>query len=576
MSLTRILVALAALAAVSASTAHAQAPEQGRERFFADIPEDDDDQKSTFLSGSIVSTSFYYRESAADGAPYNENDIGPPTASPFSRLFTDMRLQLNAGHISGGSWDFRGDIRARYSASATTLGDRPADSVFEDETVPTQSGLFSGNEAEVREFYLRRNGEQTDVLFGRQYSLELAATKFDGLQFRYRTNKRLTYLIFAGAYPQRGSRDIREDYPRAAPEALPADPADPTMVQPPGGRIVPAVGGLGLAYRFDRYYGAVGAVGILPLADDVDYLGGTGTLEKPRVFGTANGYWRQSQGLDIYHYLVADAESADGAGLRNLTLGVNYRPVPSLHTYLQVIRIDTETLNATAQTKLEDPDQNATPGVQNNIEVLRIAAESVRAGISASFARNRFEVSVAGTLRRRPPIELVPREVQLGADLAGMTIVLDEQQAADLMLRVVDRRMFERYRVGATATRTFPVGDANLARTEVVTFEADLATEIQNGRGEAEVSVGYVESDDPIRDQSCAALEDLLQCFGTSRAQTITLGGLAFYRLRPEWFVVGSLSLGYQLLESINGARLQESQPAILQAGVFARIAYRF
>ena len=561
----RVLIVGVAIAVPA--VASAQDPEQGTERFFFDQPEKKSERETTLLRGSIVSTSFYYRETAAAGAPYNAGDAAPLTASPFDRLFSDLRLQMTAQHISGGDWDFRGDVRGRYNTGGTRLSDNTATSPYEGQDVPVQSGTFSGNELDIREFYVTKAGLSTDFHVGRQYALELAGTKFDGLGIKHRKNEHITYLVFAGAYPTRGSRDIREDYPRAAQEDEDAGP---------GKRIMPAVGGGGLAYRYDRYHGAIGGVAILPLADDLARFQGTGTQEKPRVFATANGYYRRSTRLDLFHFAVLDVASADGAGLRNLTVGANYQPDPALRLFVDVTRVDAETLNIQAQTKLDNPDPTQTVAVQNNIEVLRIASESARAGVSSAFKRNRYQLSVFGTLRRRPEIILQPRGLMLDPNSALPPTVLQEQRAADITVRAVDRQLLEKYRVGVTGSRTFPIGDANVARTKVLLVHADVSTEMMDGKAELEGNVSFVDAEDDRRGDTCANLTDLTSCFGTANARTYGIGGLAFYRFKPEWFFIGSLNLGYQVLTAANAAGAPEEQPAILSATAFARIAYRF
>ena len=52
-----------------------------------------------------------------------------------------------------------------------------------------------------------------------------------------------------------------------------------------------------------------------------------------------------------------------------------------------------------------------------------------------------------------------------------------------------------------------------------------------------------------------------------------------FYRFKPAWFLIGSLSLGRQLMGStggMTGASTFQAQPAVTIANLFLRIAYRF
>src|SRR5262249_25121727 len=155
------------------------------------------------------------------------------------------------------------------------------------------------------ELYVSHGGERTDVYLGRQIVLDLAATKIDGLRLDYASSQTWTYLAFAGLYPTRGSRSLDTDYPKGQ-----------DAMGKPSGRVLPAAGGAGAAYRTQSAYGALGVVGIAPLSKDR----ATGTQEQPRVFVTTNGYWRPSSGLDLFHYVVVDFLGAGGAALTNLSL----------------------------------------------------------------------------------------------------------------------------------------------------------------------------------------------------------------------------------------------------------------
>lgn len=549
---------LAALLLVAAVPRAALAQEPGEDRFFFVEESDEEERQQTAYDGSLTSTSFYYKESGAQGDPLMTGGTGPYTASPVDRLFTDLRAQLNARHISGSRVDFRFDGRGRLDATSFETASNPADG-FEPPEVGGQSGTFGDDELELRELYFRRDGAEYDVTFGRQFVLELAATKIDGLQIQREASKEWRYLGFAGLYPSRISRDIREDYP--------VGDNDPAIDVVEEKRLMPISGGLGAAYRFERAYGAFGAVAIFPLANDYQ----TGTLEKPRVFATANGYWRQSSTVDIYHYAVVDAAGAAGAGLTNLTLGLNWQPVPAMRTYAQVSRIDTETLNVTAQTKLEDPDPDRpVTAVQNNIEVERIAQDQARLGISVSMA-NRFEVSTSGTLRRRP--ELVVSEGDM--DVADDDIVYPAAQGADITFSAVDRRSIRDARIGLSATRSFSVGNVNLYRTRSWVARLDASKEVAAGKAEVEGNLTYVQSKDDNRGAACIP-GDPITCYGAAEVQSFTLGALAYYRFKPAWFFIGSAALGRQLMSAANSTGALQAQPQLTTLNLLLRLAYRF
>ncbi len=534
-------------------TAYAQSdPEENR--FFADKKDEDEDdnskkarrrrrrkKKQTDYKGSLTSTTFAYRETGSIAQPIMGGQVGAENASPVDRMFTDLRAQLDAKHISGGSWDARFDARVRLTP----------DERF-------QSGTFDGPEYEARELYLLKKGKKTDFKLGRQFVSEMAAVKIDGIRFDHRTSKRWSYIGFAGAFPTRGSRSVMDDYP-TGPEG---------MMGEQGELIVPLAAGLGGEYKFDNYYGALGVVGIYPNANDEV----TGTLEKPRAFVTANGYWRKSNELDVYHFAVVDLEGAAGFAITNASLGVNYRPRPDVRLTASVHRVDTETLNVIAQTRLEDQGVQAGDNglVQNNLVVSRISSQSARAGISTALANRRFEVSVMGAIRERPEILLQP-------NMAVDPIVIDPFQTGEVTIRAVDRRSYKGIRLAGSFTSIFGVGEqpaVNRSDVNVITVSGSRA--VSDGQGELEIDARYVTSRDKdnTRMDLCNAL-DPTSCYGTSSVTTISAGGLLYYRFKPDWFGVFAVRVGQQSLTTADMG-IEVAQPDIIIASGFARIAYRF
>ena len=552
MSLARRWLAGGALLAALAGPAAAQVP--GEDRFFFVAEESEEERDETAFDGSLTSSSFYYKELGNQGDPYGGIGQGPESASPIDRLFTDLRAQLEAKHIRGSKFDVRADLRGRLTTTYRAAQTNNIDA--EPGTIPYQSGTFYGDELEIREMYLRRDGSEIDWSVGRQFVLELAAVRFDGVKVERQQSERWRVIGFAGTYPTRSSRDLRDDYPVGD-----NDP-DPGAVAPK--RIVPITGGLGAAYRYQRLYGAFGLVGIAPLANDQ----ATGTLEKNRVFLHSNGYWRQSNKLDLFHYAVLDALGADGAGVTNLTLGANWQPVQALRAYASVSRVDTETLNVQAQTRLEEPDPEGAVGViQNNIEVSRIAQDAARVGLSGSI-RNRFEISTSGTLRRRP-------ELAVPTSDGAMDIVFPASQAADITISAVDRDSWKDLRIGLSGTRTIGIGDANLYRSKSLIVRADASRAILDGKAEVEGNLTYLNSQDDNIGSTCSVI-DPASCYGAARMTSVSLGGLMFYRFKPTWFLVGSATLGRQLLTTTVMAEQTVSQPPVTTASLFLRLAYRF
>ncbi len=546
----RCLVVVAAVVAgvvVGAVDARAQQPD----RFFSDKVEVVEAGKKVkkkrrkqVTQGSLTSTSFAYRETAPIAQPLSGGAEGVENAARIMRVFTDLRGQVDARALSGSPWDARADARARL----TTDGE-------------FQAGAYGGKEYELRELHLRRTGSGSDWTVGRQFVLELAAVKVDGIRFDAKSGK-WSYLGFAGAYPARGSRSLLHDYPQAI-----------DAMGNSGKRIIPVAAGLGAAYRLDRLQGALGAVGILPRAEEQLPGDDPPRQEKPRVFVTTNGYWRQSSNLDLFHFVVFDVEGSAARRLTNLTAGANWRPAPELRVAASVNRVDTETLNVVAQTRLEEPGPGPNAVVQNNIEVSRISQESARLGVSAAFAQQRFELSTSGTLRRRP--EIIVKQQNWDQATPDMNVVvIPAAQAAEVTLQAVDRRSLKGHRIGASFTSIFGVGDANLYRTDASIVRLDAGRELRGGMAEYQVDLSYIASKDEAGTAACGL--DPLTCFGTTSVNTLSVGGMLFYRFNLDWFAIGGASLGSQGITVTDPVDGPVKQPRILLTSGFLRVAYRF
>lgn len=526
------------LAAALARVAHADTPTADEDRFFIDKVEDDDGEDRTLWQGSLTSTTFLHREAAGVATPLSTGAVGIENATPFARLFTDLRAQVDGRHLKGGAWDLRLDGRLRYAPPADDFN--------------VQSGTFGGNEYDVRELYLTHGGSRTDLSLGRQIVLDLGGVKIDGLRLDYAASQKWTYLGFAGLYPVRGSRSIATDYP-------PVRNADGTR----GGRILPAAIGGGAAYRTQQAYGAVGAVAIASLAKD----SATGTNEPPRLYLTSNGYWRPRITLDLYHYAVVDVVGANGFALTNLSLGANWKPAPRLRVTGQVNQIDTETLNVQAQTRILDPNPQAGL-IQNNVAVSRISSTSARAGLSVALGTaDRFEITTATGLRRRPDITLATGD-------AATTVTVKAAQAVDVELAAVDRRSVLGMRLSGSVVRSFGVGGGNFARTSGLYVRLGAERDIRGGKGDWQVGLNYAQTSDDNVGVACDQTT-LATCWGASKSRILSVDGTASYRLGRSWLGIGSLELADQSLK-VTDAMTLVSQPAIIMVTAMARVSYRF
>src|SRR5207249_8557552 len=133
-----------------------------------------------------------------------------------------------------------------------------------------------------------------------------------------------------------GSRSVTTDYP---------DLKDPSSGMPVSKFV--GTGGFGAAYRTATAYGSFGGVALVPTA-----------VEQPRVFATANGYWRPNPTIDIYHFALIDLVSSYNQQITNLSAGVNYTPTQRLRMTARYNRVDTDTLNIQASAFLDQAQPN--------------------------------------------------------------------------------------------------------------------------------------------------------------------------------------------------------------------------
>jgi hypothetical protein len=417
-----------------------------------------------------------------------------------------------------------------------------------------QSGFLGGNELEVKELWLVRNGARSDVFFGRQFVADLGGVKIDGLRVDYASSSKFTLLGFGGLYPIRGSRSITDDYTE-----LKTNPAaDGTRAT--AGQFTGAAG-FGAAYRTLDAYGSFGGVALVPLSS-----------ESPRIFGTSTGYWRYGTKLDFYHFLVLDllGSNAVNAGLTNLSLGLNYKPDQRLRGTLSLNRVDTETLNVQAQAFLSNPDAKFN-AIQNEAYLQRIATNQGRASLSAGLGElQRFEITVALAYRYRGEVTLSAPPQMVGA---SATTNLPAAQSVELYGAITDRRSIKDLRLGVDGSRVFGVGSVTYQRTAALSLRAFVSRELANGHGEWEAEVAYASNKDDSAGKAC--LGDLNTCFGAAQSTIVSLGGNLYYRFNRDWFVMGSLFLNRTSVTHVDMAASSED-PTITGLSGFGRVAYRF
>lgn len=567
--------------------------------FYADA---ESDGSEADYGGSLAWSTFVFKEVGGDlngggvggidadldGDGMIDEQVPIPAASPILRLYTDLRGQLHANRFAGDAWNARADFRVRVTGDELGIGGKndagDPDNVFDGQgdrygyDVQGQSGAFGGAEIELRELYVVHDGERWDFGFGRQHALDLAATRFDGARIVYHPSSTWRVMAFAGLYPSRVSRSLEDDYPRAAPAlADDTDAMTPGIQAPPKSRIFPITGGAGVGYDRDKMHGAVGVVAVAPLADDYQE-NVMGTAETPRVLITTNGYYRPSDKIDLFHYVIVDVAGAAGARLSNGSLMAAFSPTTDWRITAMVNHVDTVTLNVLAQTRLEDEvppstDMMGNPVdgalLQNNAVVSRVAQDEARLSISRALSEKRFELSVIGALRRRPEIELTL--------VGGDPFVVPAAQAVDATVRFVDRQSFWDSRLVASATAILGVGAENLNRSNAVVGRVALLRDVADGKGEVDFHLTYIHSRGADRGEGSACNQDMLTgCYSSVLAHTGQLGATMFYRLADAWFVLAGASFGVQKLKTVYDVTAPTARPPIFMVTGFSRLAYRF
>lgn len=519
-----------------------------KDRFFVDKVDSKKTAKGTLVQGSLASSSFLYTETSGPLGAGVGDALGD-AGSKFSRLFTELRLQTDFRHIGGGKWDARIDTRGRF----VTTPDNEPTTVMGSTTPRVQSGFNGTNEYEVREAWIVRSGKRSDLFLGRQFIPDLGALRIDGLRVDYAQSQKLTYIMFGGLYPIRGSRSLTTDY-----QPLKDDNGNAA------GRFVGS-GGFGVAYRTLNAHGAFGGVAIAPLK-----------AETPRIYVTSNGYYRSGAKVDLYHYAILDVFGKAAPALTNLSVGANYKPSQRLRATASFNRVDTETLNVQANAFLSEPNtatgtpvgqtmiRGAGTRVQNETFLSRLSTNSGRVGLSAGLGSlQRFEVSTAVSYRYRPAFTLRSGD--------GMTAVnLDAAKGVDVSFGIADRRSIANLRLGADVTKSLALGNIGFQRSEVLAIRVLAARELKSGRGEWEGELSYSQSKDVAGGITCG-ITTVEQCFGSSSGSVISLGGNLFYRINRDWFALGNLYVSRYSVTAATGA-----DPGIFGITGFARIAYRF
>jgi hypothetical protein len=547
MSRPAILIPLLSSALVSTSALAQEA--EVRDRFFSERVGGGEEMQ---VRGNLTSSTLVAPEIGGQAT----EGFALDNSSPVTRIYTELRAQFGVQNLTD-AFDLRADARVRFVPPCSFKTVRQAGLAGDDIDCRFQSGTFGGNEYEIRELYGRRPGSELAIQGGRQFVTEIGATKLDGVRVQYTLDDHWSLIGFGGLAPSRISRSVLDDY---------------------AGGVLPIAAGAGGAYRYQRYFGSVGAAGIVPLsAQNAD------AEIQPRTFVTSSGYWRPSDMLDVYHFASIDltGPSTDEVAdmFTNISLGVNVNPVEDLRLTAMFHHFSTDTLEEYALEQLEEnSNQNV---IQNNVEVLRLAAQSARLGASLALMEKRFELSTSFGLRHRLPETLCP-----GNDPdceASMGQTTREAWSGEAMVSLVDRHSIGGLRLGASVINlfglydAFGLGDDSYGRSNHLVGRINASRALMDEQLQIDADVSYLHAEDVGTADCMNGANAPLTCYGASVVDTVSLGGTFYYRFHPDWFAMLTANAALQSLTPDGNAATPAttSYSNTLITG-FLRLAYRF
>ncbi len=277
----------------------------------------------------------------------------------------------------------------------------------------------------------------------------------------------------------------------------------------------------------------------------------------PLISVTSNGYWRNGK-IDLYHFALVDLFKK--FSITNLSAGGNYKASPRMRLTGALHRADNDTLAIQASGLLSDPQT----GNLNDIAVRRVATNQLRAGLSARLGRTqRYEFSIQAGYRFRAGLNITDGDNNVVATLPA-------ESGIEIYASGVDRRSIKGLRLGADVSRFFGVGSVACQRSTSLAVRLTAAREFKQGRGLVELEAGYTTARDDNAGATCGG--DILNCYGSSSVSVTQAGGSLYYRLKPQWFVMGNAYLG---LQSSQAATLT-ADPTLVSTSLFFRVGYRY
>jgi hypothetical protein len=483
--------------------------------------------EDTKLIGRLYATFGYYGESESSGDGMN--------ASPDTLFWGDLRARLEADHISGGSFDFLGDFRLRFTPDEYTVP--PVGTTTT--PVTTSRGWIGGKEYDLRELFARYGGESASFSVGRMILRDLDAMTVDGASFAGRTSPSFEYGLAAGLFPNPYSRSLTTDYKFAADDSR-------SVTGYPA-----AVGAWG-GYRYAQFYGSVGAGAIFPRNTS------PGFKEDNRIFVTAHGYARVSPTVNFFHYGVVDAAGAAGAQLTNLQLGADWMATTPLRIELAYSHMSTYAIETYFRNYLEVVTDPAI--VTNNLDVARMAADEGRLGANYDFGAG---LDMFGQLRyrRRDAIET--------SQLNPIVASLPAEAQVDVSAGVRKKNAVAGWELGGNAA--YITGD----RTTALYVTVHGTHSYLEDRMDLDLDLGYVNYKDAVTQLAVdpTGMMPPVQTGGQASGSTLRAGGQVVFRQTDHWMYLADLHLGYNTSST---AALAPRDSTILETIGLFRVQYSF
>lgn len=477
----------------------------------------------------LTLSSFLYRETGDDVAPFVVDGSRVENASPVKRYFGDLRIELTDDGLAL-------DARVRQTTSQRF-----------------QSGADGTSEYELRALAYRFGGARTSLTLGRQYIDSVGATKIDGLAVHRRLGDPIGATLFVGLFPALGSRSIDTDYPRF----VQSDGAE-------GPRLLPVTGGLGIDYHHGDYHGAIGVAGVYIAQNLPDAT----SDEKSRVFTTSTGYWRPVSVVDLYHFVLLDVAGQNGVALTNGSAGLVLRPVPVVQVSASVTHVGIDVLQIATRNLFEDPDPAVDGLVRNDVSLVRVSQDAARAGASLALAAQRFEVSASAGVHRRPAVT-----VPLSG--TGGDLTFSETRSIDATFGILDRRSSAGLRISLSGTLAFPFGSAVPNRARSTSARLAIGRAFARDRGQLDVDAMGGRFSTSGSTDMCVTFTDVFDCYSATKATVAQAGVIASWRIGREWLLVADTHAGYRdaTSQTIAGSTVW---PHVYSITSFVRAQWRY